>query len=55
MAAAVDSGPTDVPLLDETIPENPARTVAAFSDREAAATPSCWRWMRIKRGQLPKR
>ncbi|MDE0612820.1 MAG: AMP-binding protein [bacterium] len=29
------SGPTDIPLLDETIPENLARTVAAYSGRDA--------------------
>ena len=30
-----DSGPTTVPLLEETIPENLARTVAAHSGRDA--------------------
>ncbi|MDE0580141.1 MAG: AMP-binding protein [bacterium] len=29
------SGPTDIPLLDETIPENLARTVAAYGGRDA--------------------
>jgi fatty-acyl-CoA synthase len=32
---AVDAGPTDVPLLDETIGANLARTVAAHGDRDA--------------------
>ena len=32
---ATDAGPTDVPLLDETIGANLARTVAAHGDREA--------------------
>jgi fatty-acyl-CoA synthase len=35
MALATDSGPVDVPILDETIPENLARTVAAHGDNEA--------------------
>jgi fatty-acyl-CoA synthase len=33
--AAIDHGPIDVPLLDETIPANLARTVAEHGDREA--------------------
>src|SRR5262245_60359259 len=32
---ALDTGPFDVPLLDETIGANLARTVAAHGDREA--------------------
>src|SRR4051794_5382220 len=32
---AIDHGPTDVPLLDETIGQNLARTVATHGDREA--------------------
>lgn len=32
---AISAGPTDVPLLDETIPANLARTVAQHGDREA--------------------
>jgi len=32
---AIDRGPTDVPLLEETIPANLARTVAAHANREA--------------------
>jgi fatty-acyl-CoA synthase len=35
---AVDAGPTDVPLLDETIGANLARTVAAHGDRDALVT-----------------
>jgi fatty-acyl-CoA synthase len=35
MELAQDAGPTDVPLLDETIGANLARTVAAHGDREA--------------------
>ena len=35
MTLARDAGPTDVPLLDETIGANLARTVAAHGDREA--------------------
>jgi fatty-acyl-CoA synthase len=35
MELALDAGPTDVPLLDETIGANLARTVAAHGDREA--------------------
>ena len=35
MSAAIDSGPTDVPLLEETIGDNLRRTVAAHADREA--------------------
>ena len=34
-ALAIDSGPTDVPLLDETIGDNLRRTVAAHGDNEA--------------------
>ena len=32
---AIDAGPTDVPLLDETIGQNLARTIAEHGDREA--------------------
>lgn len=32
---AIDHGPTDVPLLTDTIPQNLARTVEAHADREA--------------------
>ena len=35
MTLAIDRGPTDVPLLEETIPANLARTVAAHANREA--------------------
>ncbi len=35
MTLALDAGPTDVPLLDETIGANLARTVAAHGHREA--------------------
>ena len=35
MELAIDTGPTDVPLLDETIGANLARTVAEHGDREA--------------------
>jgi fatty-acyl-CoA synthase len=35
MELAQDAGPTDVPLLDDTIGANLARTVAAHGDREA--------------------
>ena len=35
MTLARDAGPTDVPLLDETIGANLARTVAAHGQREA--------------------
>ncbi len=35
MELAQDAGPTDVPLLDETIGANLARTVATHGDREA--------------------
>ena len=35
MELAQDAGPTDVPLLDETIGANLARTVAEHADREA--------------------
>ena len=35
MELAHDAGPTDVPLLDDTIGRNLARTVAAHGDREA--------------------
>ena len=35
MTLAIDAGPTDIPLLDETIRANLARTVAAHGDREA--------------------
>ena len=34
-ALAVDSGPTDVPLLEETIGENLRRTIAAYPDNDA--------------------
>ena len=36
---AYSAGPTDVPLLDETIGANLARTVARFGDREALVVP----------------
>ncbi len=39
MAVAQDSGPTDIPLLHETIGENLARTVAAYPDGEALVVP----------------
>ncbi|MDH3298943.1 MAG: AMP-binding protein, partial [Acidimicrobiia bacterium] len=32
---SIDHGPTDVPLLDETIPANLARTVATWPDNDA--------------------
>ncbi len=32
---SIDRGPTDVPLLDETIPANLARTVASYPDNDA--------------------
>ena len=35
MKLSSDSGPTSVPLLDETIPQNLARTVAEHADRDA--------------------
>ena len=35
MRRSSDSGPTSVPLLDETIPQNLARTVARYGDRDA--------------------
>ena len=35
MELSSDSGPTSVPLLDETIPQNLARTVADHGDRDA--------------------
>ena len=35
MSLSADSGPTDVPLLEETIPQNLARTVAAHGGRDA--------------------
>ena len=35
MKLSSDSGPTSVPLLDETIPQNLARTVADHADRDA--------------------
>jgi fatty-acyl-CoA synthase len=35
MTLAIDAGRTDIPLLDETIGANLARTVAAHGDREA--------------------
>ena len=35
MRLSSDSGPTSVPLLDETIPQNLARTVANHGDRDA--------------------
>ena len=35
MRLSSDSGPTSVPLLDETIPQNLARTVAQHADRDA--------------------
>ncbi len=35
MTLATDAGPTEIPLLDETIPANLARTAAAHGDREA--------------------
>ncbi len=35
MTLAIDAGPTDIPLLEETIGANLARTVAAHGDREA--------------------
>jgi fatty-acyl-CoA synthase len=35
MTLATDAGPTDIPLLDETIGANLARTVATHGDREA--------------------
>lgn len=39
MALANDAGPTDVPLIDETIGENLDATVARFPDREALVVP----------------
>ena len=35
MKLSSDSGPTSVPLLEETIPQNLARTVAAYGERDA--------------------
>ena len=35
MKPSSDSGPTSVPLLEETIPQNLARTVAEHADRDA--------------------
>ena len=35
MKLSTDSGPKSVPLLDETIPQNLARTVAEHADRDA--------------------
>ena len=35
MTLSADSGPTTVPLLDETIPQNLARTVAQHGERDA--------------------
>src|SRR5207248_2920000 len=35
MTLAVEKGPTDVRLLEDTIPENLAKTVATHPDREA--------------------
>ena len=35
MTLAIDAGPTDVPLLEETIGQNLARTVDAHAEREA--------------------
>ena len=35
MTLAIESGPTDVPLLEDTIPENLAKAVAAHGNREA--------------------
>ena len=39
MALAQDAGPKDVPLLNETIGDNLARTVALYPDREALVVP----------------
>ncbi len=39
MALAQDAGPTDVPLLHETIGDNLAKTVALFPDKEALVVP----------------
>src|SRR5687768_14438558 len=45
MALAIDSGPTDVPLLDETIGANLARTIAAHGSNEAlVARHQGFRW-----------
>ena len=35
MTAAIDSGATDVPLLNDTIPQNLARTAGLYAEREA--------------------
>jgi fatty-acyl-CoA synthase len=39
MTAAIAQGPTDTPLLEETIGDNLAATVARFPDREALVVP----------------
>ena len=39
MTAAIDRGATDIPLLEQTIGENLAATVARFPDREALVVP----------------
>ena len=39
MALALDAGPTDVPLLYETIGENLANTVAKYPNEEALVVP----------------
>ena len=39
MALATAAGPTDVPLIDETIGENLEATTARFGDREALIVP----------------
>lgn len=39
MTAAIDSGATDTPLIEQTIGDNLAATVARFPDREALVVP----------------
>ena len=39
MALAQDAGPTDVPLMRQTIGENLAATVARYADEEALVVP----------------
>ena len=52
---ATDAGRTDIPLLDETIGANLARTVAAHGDRRGARRPPPGRAVDVRRARRPRR
>ena len=55
-APAIDHGPTGVPLLDDTIPANLARTISAHGDREAlVARHQGIRWTYAEFGERVRR